>query len=127
MEKIYIKSFFISSHSEHFVVSLLNLVEKGKASPDDIAIYFIAKDEHNMTTIARQTVNDKGQIEGGLKSFYEPSMRALEEFLGTETKKEHANPPKWVDPRLFDTRNEQEPIIRNIRRGMRSKESFVPD
>jgi predicted ATPase len=77
------KRFLIASHSEHFVVSLLNLVTQGKATPDDIGIHFVAKDENNLTKIAEQKINEKGQIEGGLRSFYEPSIRALEDFLGS--------------------------------------------
>jgi predicted ATPase len=38
------KNFLIASHSEHFVVSLLNLVAQGRATADDIGIYFVAKD-----------------------------------------------------------------------------------
>jgi predicted ATPase len=88
------KRFLIASHSEHFVASLLNLVARQKATPDDLGIYFVAKDENNLTQVAEQRVNEKGQIEGGLKSFYEPSIRALEEFLGSESNKEHVNPSK---------------------------------
>lgn len=80
------KRLLISSHSEHFVVSLLNLIAQGKATPDDIGIYFVAKDANNLTRVVEQTVNEKGQIEGGLKSFYEPSIRALEDFLGSATR-----------------------------------------
>jgi predicted ATPase len=86
--------FLIASHSEHFVVSLLNLVAQGKASTDDIGIHFVAKDEHNLTKIAEQKVNKKGQIEGGLRSFYEPGIRALEDFLGSRRDTEHVNPAK---------------------------------
>ncbi|HWZ44897.1 MAG TPA: AAA family ATPase [Candidatus Saccharimonadales bacterium] len=92
------KRLLISSHSEHFVVALLNLVAQGKASPEDIGIYFVAKDAHNRTAIAEQSVNGKGQIEGGLRSFYEPSIRALEEFFGPEPEKENADPAKRVGP-----------------------------
>jgi predicted ATPase len=88
------KKFLIASHSEHFVVSLLNLVAKGTATVDDIAIHFVAKDKSNLTKITEQQINEKGQIEGGLKSFYEPSIRALEDFLGPQRDTEHVNPAK---------------------------------
>jgi predicted ATPase len=88
------KRFLIASHSEHFVVSLLNLVAQGKANTEDIGIHFVAKDENNLTKIAEQKVNEKGQIEGGLRSFYEPGIRALEDFLGSHRDPEHVNPAK---------------------------------
>ena len=86
------KKFLIASHSENFVASLLNLVAKGKATPDDIGIHFVAKDATNLTKVAEQKINEKGQIEGGLRSFYEPSIRALEDFLGSQRDSEHVNP-----------------------------------
>lgn len=88
------KRFLIASHSEHFVASLLNLVARKKATPDDLGIYFVAKGQDSLTQIVEQRVNEKGQIEGGLKSFYEPSIRALEEFLGSDPHEENVNPPK---------------------------------
>ena len=90
--KLHQKRFLIASHSEHFVASLLNLVAQGRATVDDIAIHFVAKDESNLTRIAVQKINEQGQIEGGLKSFYEPSIRALEDFLGPQRDSEHVNP-----------------------------------
>jgi len=89
----YNRRFLIASHSEHFVVALLNLIAQKKATPADLGIYFVAKDERNFTRLAEQQVNEVGQIEGGLKSFYEPTIRALEEFFGSENN-EHANPSK---------------------------------
>jgi predicted ATPase len=77
------RRFLIASQSEHFVVSLLNLVAQGRAAPDEIGIHFVAKDENNLTKIVEQKINEKGQIEGGLRSFYEPGIRALEDFLGS--------------------------------------------
>jgi hypothetical protein len=52
------------------------------------------KTENNLTKIAEQKINDKGQIEGGLRSFYEPSIRALEDFLSSQRDPEHVNPAK---------------------------------
>ena len=68
------------------------MVAQGRATVDDIAIHFVAKDESNLTRIAVQKINEQGQIEGGLKSFYEPSIRALEDFLGPQRDSEHVNP-----------------------------------
>jgi predicted ATPase len=81
------RRFLIASQSEHFVVSLLNLVAQGKATPDEIGIHFVAKDENNLTKIVEQKINEKGQIEGGLRSFYEPGIRALEDFLSSPARR----------------------------------------
>jgi len=74
------KSFIISTHSEHIVLSLLNKVAKNKIKPEDICVYYLSK-EGKETKIERQEVNDKGQIKGGLKGFYETELKQVKEFF----------------------------------------------
>lgn len=74
------KSFIISTHSEHIVLSLLNQVAKNKIKPEDVCIYYLSKDGKE-TKIERQEVNDKGQIKGGLKGFYEAELKQVKEFF----------------------------------------------
>ena len=74
------KAFVITSHSEHVVVSLLNAVARKRLSADDAAIYYLSK-EGDAAKIERQEVNDKGQIEGGLKAFYETELKETREFF----------------------------------------------
>jgi predicted ATPase len=74
------KSFIISTHSEHIVLSLLNEVAKNKIKPEDVCIYYLSK-EGKETKIERQEINEKGQIKGGLKSFYEAELKQVKDFF----------------------------------------------
>ena len=74
------KSFIISTHSEHIVLSLLNQVANNKIKPEDVCIYYLSKDGKE-TKIERQEINDKGQIKGGLKGFYETELKQVKDFF----------------------------------------------
>jgi len=74
------KQFIISTHSEHIVLSLLNKVSQRKMSPQDIRVYYLSK-EGRKTKIEKQEINEKGQIKGGLKGFYETELREVKEFF----------------------------------------------
>jgi len=74
------KSFIISTHNEHIVLSLLNKVAKGRLRPEDICIYYLSKKGKD-TVIERQEVNEKGQVKGGLKGFYEAELKQVKEFF----------------------------------------------
>jgi predicted ATPase len=74
------KSFIISTHSEHIVLSLLNEVAKKNIKPEDVCIYYLSK-EGKETKIERQEVNEKGQIKGGLKGFYETELKQIKDFF----------------------------------------------
>ncbi len=74
------KSFIISTHSEHIVLALLNKVMKGNIKPEDVCVYYLSK-EGKETKIERQEVNDKGQVKGGLRGFYEAELKQIKEFF----------------------------------------------
>ena len=74
------KSFILTTHSEHIVLSLLNKVAQKKVSPEDIKIYYLAK-SGKKTEIEKQEINEKGQIKGGLKGFYETELRLVKDFF----------------------------------------------
>ncbi len=74
------KNLIISTHSEHIVLSLLNHVAQGKLNAQDIYIYYLSKNDKE-TIIERQEVSEKGQIRGGLKSFYEAELKQVKEFF----------------------------------------------
>ncbi len=74
------KQFLLSTHSEHFVTCLLAEVVKKTLQPDDLKIYYLTKDKKG-TQIEHQAVNADGQIEGGLKNFYEAELSNLESFF----------------------------------------------
>ncbi len=70
------KSFIISTHSEHIVLSLLNKVGKRKIKPDDVCVYYLSK-EGKETKIEKQEVNEKGQVKGGLRDSTRPNSSKL--------------------------------------------------
>lgn len=74
------KKFLISTHSEHFVISLLNRISQKRMPASAVKFYFMRK-ERRKTVIEEQRVNDEGQIEGGLKGFYDTELTQLRDFL----------------------------------------------
>ena len=74
------KSFVISTHSEHIVLSLLNKVAKHKIKPEDVCVCYLSK-EGKETKIEKQEVNEKGQVKGGLKGFYEAELKQVKDFF----------------------------------------------
>jgi len=74
------KSFIISTHSEHIVLSLLTKVAHKKLKPEDVCIYYLSK-KGKETITEKQEVNDKGQVKGGLKGFYEAELKQVKEFF----------------------------------------------
>jgi predicted ATPase len=62
------------------VLELLNSLAKGELATDDLRVYFLKKDREK-TIVESQGVNSKGQIEGGLKSFYDTELEQVREFV----------------------------------------------
>ena len=75
----------ISTHSEQFIRAFTTLVAEGECSPDDLALYLVTK-EGKTSKFTRNNVNEKGQIEGGLRSFIEGELEDLKVFLGLRRK-----------------------------------------
>ena len=74
------KRFIISTHSEHIVLSLLNKVAQSKLAPEDVSIYYLSKKGEEIL-MEKQQVNEKGQVQGGLKGFYEVELEQVKEFF----------------------------------------------
>lgn len=78
------KQFIFSTHSEHWLLSLLAEVNDGKLAADDLKVYYLQKDDQE-TTVEQQQVMPNGQLGGGLKNFMESQMRLAERFFDTTT------------------------------------------
>lgn len=74
------KHFIITTHSEHIVLSLLNKIAQRKIATEDIRIYYLSKDKKRIK-IEKQVINEKGQISGGLKGFYETELKEVKDFF----------------------------------------------
>ena len=74
------KQFIFSTHSEHWLMSLLAEVNDGHLAADDLKVYYLFR-EGPETKIEAQKVADNGQLEGGLRNFLEAEMRLTQRFL----------------------------------------------
>ncbi|MCC6410631.1 MAG: AAA family ATPase [Saprospiraceae bacterium] len=78
------KQFLFSTHSEHWLMSLLAEVAEGHLKSDDLKVYYLTK-EGQETKIEEQDVNEQGQLKGGLKNFIDAEMRLTDRFFNAET------------------------------------------
>ncbi len=75
------KQIFLTTHSENIVTAALAKIAAGELSIDDVQ-FLLAEIKDGETIITPQTVNEKGQLEGGLISFMETELESLKKFLG---------------------------------------------
>ncbi len=80
------KQFIISTHSEHIVSSALNHISTGKLNSSDFKLYYLHK-EKKRAIVEQQIVNEKGQVEGGLKSFYDTDLKNIRDFFNIKNEK----------------------------------------
>ncbi|MCC6460056.1 MAG: AAA family ATPase [Saprospiraceae bacterium] len=78
------KQFLFSTHSEHWLMSLLAEVYEQHLAPADVQVYFLQKDKGE-TTFEQQKVLANGQIEGGLKNFLAAEMSLAKRFFSAPT------------------------------------------
>ena len=75
------KQMIITTHSEHVVGRLLTLVAEGMISADELAIYSFEKDKSGVCSASEIEVTDRGQVSGGLKSFFETDLDEMKRFV----------------------------------------------
>ena len=79
------KQLVFTTHSDHLLYPLLAYVKK-KDCPltcGDVAMYYFGTDESGEVAGAeRLDINEHGQIQGGLKGFWDADMKAMGEVLG---------------------------------------------
>jgi predicted ATPase len=80
-----IRQFFIETHSEHVLHSVLHAVAKGELATKDLAIYYFQKTD-GPAKCQLLEVSNKGQIPGGLPEFFEHSLFELSELLEAQKK-----------------------------------------
>jgi predicted ATPase len=74
------KQFLVSTHSEHFINSLLKNVAEGKIKSDEVKVYYLSK-ARKETVTEFQAINVDGQIRGGLKNFYDTELSNMKTFF----------------------------------------------
>lgn len=75
------KQMIITTHSEHVVGRLLTLVAEGTLSADELAIYSFEKDEYGACSASEIEVTDRGQVSGGMKSFFETDLDEMKRYV----------------------------------------------
>ena len=79
------KQIVFTTHSDHLLYPLLAYVEK-KGYPlanGDVAIHYFDTDESGeMAGAERLAINERGQVQGGLKGFWDADMKAMDGILG---------------------------------------------
>jgi len=74
------KQFLVSTHSEHFINSLLKNVVDGKIKNEEVKVYYLNKTRKETST-EFQEINSDGQIKGGLKNFYDAELNNIKTFF----------------------------------------------
>jgi hypothetical protein len=72
--------FFIETHSEHVLHTILNAVARGERSPADVALYYF-QNKNGIAEVGKREINQFGQVDGGLPDFFEQSLAELTDYL----------------------------------------------
>ena len=75
------KQIVMTTHSEHVAGRLLTLVAEGTLSADELAIYSFEKDERGVCSASNIEVTDRGQVNRGLKGFFETDMDEMQRYV----------------------------------------------
>ena len=75
------KQMIIATHSEHILGRFLTLVAEGTLSADELAIYSFEKDRNGVCSASEIEVTDRGQVSGGLKSFFETDLDEMRRYV----------------------------------------------
>jgi predicted ATPase len=74
------KQLIITTHSEHVILSMLEEVAAGRLQPHLLKVYYLEK-QGGVTEVMPLEVNERGELKGGLKGFFEADMEHLRKFL----------------------------------------------
>ena len=75
------KQIVMTTHSEHVAGRLLTLVAEGTLSADELAIYSFEKDKKGVCSASKIEVTDRGQVNRGLKGFFETDMAEMRRYV----------------------------------------------
>ena len=82
------KQVILTTHSEHILYPFLAAVSKGELRPEDLAIYYFQiENKKSESLVEKLDVNDKGQIKGGLKGFWDATVEAMSDLVGSKNAK----------------------------------------
>jgi len=76
----------ITTHSEHILLGLIERIMELKIKPKFIKVYYFEK-EKGIIKITPLPVNEKGELEGGMKGFFEEDLDHIDKFIERMKKK----------------------------------------
>ena len=79
------KQIIFTSHSSHLLYPLLGYVKKEgfPITNSDVVINYFDTDETGAVAgVERLAINERGQVDGGLRGFWNANMKALDDLLG---------------------------------------------
>jgi len=73
----------LTTHSEHVLFRLLTLVREGTLKPKELKIYYFEREKTMPPKISIEElkVNEKGELDKGLKGFFEANLNELSRFV----------------------------------------------
>lgn len=74
------KQIVITTHNEHILTGFLNLVSEDIIDSSDLSVYYFSKSDR-VTKVYQLLVRDDGSLEGGLRGFFEVSMKSYQRHL----------------------------------------------
>ena len=81
------KQLIVTTHSEHVLLGFLEAVMDKRLHPNQLNVYYFER-ENGVTRITSLPVNERGELQGGLKGFFEVDIKHMEKFLqGVKRKK----------------------------------------
>lgn len=85
------KQLFITTHSEHILLGFLEAAMEKKLQPTDLRIYYFEK-INGITKVSRLNVTERGELEGGLKGFFEVDLEHITKFFESASKGTKSGP-----------------------------------
>lgn len=79
------KHILMTTHSEHLLIALLTLIAAGKLKSDDLAIWSMERKRY-ISKAEKLGITEKGQVEGGIKDFFEHELSTSIEYMKALTK-----------------------------------------
>ena len=80
------KQIIFTTHSEHMIYPFLASVSSNQdksLTENELAVYYFNLDEEtNLTNTEELKVNENGQLDGGLKGFWDADLKIFSDFLG---------------------------------------------
>jgi len=76
----------ITTHSEHILLGIIERIMELKLDPRILKVYYFEK-EKGISKVTPLPLNEKGELEGGMKGFFEEDLGHIDKFIERMKKK----------------------------------------